>query len=90
LILVKSKKGKSMKKYIGIASFLMAGLLINSVATTQALADTFNEGLKDLPSIGSGGPVCFTPGVPEPETWAMLGVGVAMIGYQLRRRKNKK
>ena len=76
-----------MKKYLGIAS-----LLVMSMLTNVALADSFSDGLKgdDLPSIGSGGPVCFTPGVPEPETWAMIGVGVAMIGYQLRRRKNKK
>lgn len=78
-----------MKKYLGVASLLLAGVLANGFVSTNAMADTFNDGLADLPSIGSGGPVCWTPGVPEPETWAMLGVGVAMIGYQLR-RKNKK
>jgi hypothetical protein len=31
----------------------------------------------------SGGP---GPGVPEPATWAMLILGVAMIGFAARRR----
>lgn len=75
-----------MKKYLGIASLLLMGMLAN-----VAQAGSFSDGLKgdDLPTIGSGGGICFTPGVPEPGTWSMIGVGVGMIAYQLRRRGKK-
>jgi len=35
-----------------------------------------------------GGNLTFTPTVPEPATWAMMLLGFAGIGWQLRRRRN--
>nr|WP_229262497.1 PEPxxWA-CTERM sorting domain-containing protein [Duganella radicis] len=31
--------------------------------------------------------VSLTAAVPEPETWAMLGLGLGLIGFTARRRK---
>jgi hypothetical protein len=40
------------------------------------------------PPIGGGGGT--TAPVPEPETWLMMGVGVALLGFlKLRRRSGR-
>jgi len=35
-----------------------------------------------------GGAYTFTSAVPEAETWAMMAMGLGLVGLQLRRRKN--
>lgn len=80
---------------------LLATLAVGSMmlgATGVALADTdsqatFSDYSNKLPTFdpdhdGDRDPH-FGPDVPESQTWAMLGIGVGLIAFQLRRRTKK-
>lgn len=83
-----------MPKVLRGAALLVASMLVVGFASTNAMADsTFNEVLNTINLLPSTGPLGhFTMvrlPVPEADTWAMIGVGVGMVAYQLRRRGKK-
>ncbi|MFS8064190.1 MAG: PEPxxWA-CTERM sorting domain-containing protein [Luteimonas sp.] len=48
-----------------------------------------NGGTLIIPPVGAVTPPSPVPGVPEPETWAMMMIGFALLGGLLRRRRRE-
>lgn len=63
---------------------------VNLVAGTYTLTVNGKAGLASLPGAqGSyGGNLTFTAAVPEPSTYGMLALGLGLVGFAARGRKN--
>ena len=78
--------GFTMSIYDSANTLISTGLAFSSLLS----AGDYHAVVSGLADGPSGGIYGFAAGaVPEPETWAMIGVGVGMIGLRFRRRKNK-
>ncbi|BBO99536.1 PEP-CTERM sorting domain-containing protein [Sulfuriferula nivalis] len=70
-------------KLLGVAAVLALGVAGNASATTYVGSKYVVTG------IGTGSGTWYkVPAVPEAETWAMMAVGLGLVGMRLR-RKNK-
>lgn len=68
---------------LGVSAFASAGTsttTFSEYSTTAPTLDRDHDGDRD-PHFG--------PDVPESQTWAMIGIGVGLIAFQLRRRSKK-
>lgn len=81
--------GFTMSIFDSANTLISTGLAYSDILA----AGDYHAVVSGLASGPAGGIYAFAAGtvgaVPEPETWAMIAVGVGMIGFQIRRRKNK-
>jgi hypothetical protein len=69
----------------GWASPFFAHFVIPNVAP----GDIVSLEVKSLPTGFTDSTVALTTGVPEPATWAMMGLGFALLGFAAYRRPSK-
>jgi hypothetical protein len=78
--------GFTMSIFDSTNNLISTGLAFSSILA----AGDYHAVVSGLASGPSGGVYGFAAGavgaVPEPETWGMIGIGIGMIGFQLRRR----
>ncbi|HET9160402.1 MAG TPA: PEPxxWA-CTERM sorting domain-containing protein [Caulobacteraceae bacterium] len=67
----------------GSTQLVLSGITYNG-QTVLGAADLVNTANGNTGAVGFGGG---TPGVPEPATWAMLIVGMGMVGAGMRMRR---
>lgn len=59
-----------------------------SLSLNLNAGDSYGFYVYSLDSVAGPGVIEFSAGVPEPGTWALMILGVAMIGYAARRRSS--
>lgn len=62
--------------------FSVGGVQIQSGALNSIVVNGFSRGNGSY-----GGNATFTPSIPEPATWAIMMLGIAGIGYSVRRQR---
>jgi hypothetical protein len=79
-----------MKAYQTVKLLGVAAVLAMGVAGNAGAVDVTTPGGKYvIAGVGTGSGTWYkVPAVPEAETWAMMAVGLGLVGMRLR-RKNK-
>ena len=78
--------GLTLNLYDSGNNLIGSGLSFSGTLTTGLYHATVS-GITSGPF--GGGYTFYAGAVPEAETWGMIAVGIGMIGFQIRRRKNK-